>query len=93
VSHPDVGGTCAYASYGESCGGFSTRAVECGAGLACSHVDANGNRINPDFPGVCLEGKGQACGGNTTHAKVCADGLTCTSQSSLPVGDVGGLCQ
>ncbi len=90
-SRPDVGGTCDYAQYGQSCGGFIASAVECGAGLQCSHVTADGTRINPDLPGVCLEGPGQACGGNMTTAKACAGGLTCTGRQ--PVGDVGGTCQ
>ncbi len=91
VSSPDTGGTCDYATYGEACGGFIASAVECGAGLACSHVDASGNRINPDLPGVCLEGAGQPCGGNMTTAKACAAGLTC--EGGKLVGDIGGTCQ
>jgi hypothetical protein len=89
----DTGGSCGYASYGEACLGFNAQRVECNPGLQCSHVDANGVRINPDRPGVCLQGPNQECGGNMTNAKACAGGLTCTSQSGLPVGDVGGLCK
>ena len=91
VSNPDSGGSCDYASYGQSCGGFIASAVECGAGLVCAHVDANGNRTNPDAPGLCFEGAGQACGGNMTTAHKCAPGLSC--QGGPLVGDVGGTCQ
>jgi hypothetical protein len=89
----DLGGTCQYAEYNESCGGFIANPVQCDskAGLQCSHVDAKGNRINPDVAGVCLEARDQACGGNMTTAKACAEGLTC--QGGTLVGDVGGKCE
>src|SRR5439155_17744847 len=91
VSRPDTGGSCDYASYGQSCGGNTATALVCGAGLACSHIDASGNFINPDFPGVCLASAGQPCGGNTATAHACAGGLTC--KGGTLVGDVGGTCQ
>jgi hypothetical protein len=85
----DVGGTCAFAQYGESCGGFVVNPVACDHGLVCSHVDAQGNLINPDLPGVCLEGRGQHCGGFIVPSRVCAPPLHCRLQS---IPDVGGTC-
>jgi hypothetical protein len=93
LTNPDKAGTCGYANYNESCGGFTANPIECGNGLECSHIAADGTWINPDWPGVCLEGAGSQCGGNMTTAKACAGDLTCVSDSGLPVGDVGGTCQ
>jgi len=76
------------AQYGEPCGGFVARPVECGDGLACSHVGADGRLINPDLPGVCLAGEGSSCGGTFAGAHACASPLRC--ESSNP--DIGGVC-
>ena len=76
------------AQYGEACGGFVAHPTQCDAGLACSHVDADGTFINPDLPGVCLAGEGAACGGNMVGAHACASPLHCASSNP----DVGGTC-
>jgi hypothetical protein len=75
--------------YGYACGGFMANAPVCLPGLTCSHVDAHGNPINPDLPGVCLEAVGMTCGGNMTTAHACAGGLRCVSSNP----DVAGKCE
>jgi hypothetical protein len=82
-------------AYGEPCGGFSPNARTCAAGLACSHIDANGNFINPDIPGVCLEGYASRCGGFVPDPKVCAGGLECShidAYGNVINVDVEGYC-
>jgi len=76
------------AEYGEPCGGFVLHPAECGDGLACSHVGADGRLINPDLPGVCLAGEGSSCGGTVAGARACASPLRCQS----PHPDTGGIC-
>jgi hypothetical protein len=77
------------AQYGERCGGFVNNPIACDRGLACSHIDANGNFINPDLPGVCLQGAGQPCGGFIATPRVCAAPLHCQLQVNA---DLGGTC-
>jgi hypothetical protein len=78
------------AGYDDSCGGFVAHPVECDTGLDCSHVDANGHRINPDLPGVCLEGPGQHCGGFVANPHACASPLKCHLNRNP---DTGGNCE
>lgn len=42
---------------------------------------------------MCVSQRGGPCGGNVKDPCSCATGLTCKSNSSLPMGDVGGTCQ
>jgi hypothetical protein len=88
-------GVAVISGYGESCGGFVGHPAQCAPGLACSHIDANGNFINPDLPGVCLEGYDSRCGGFRRDAKVCAGGLECShidANGNFINPDVPGVC-
>lgn len=88
-------GVAVISAYGESCGGFVGHPAQCAPGLACSHIDANGNFINPDLPGVCLEGYSSRCGGFIRGAKVCAGGLLCShvdANGNFINPDLPGVC-
>jgi hypothetical protein len=82
-------------TYDSRCGGFTANPKACAGGLVCSHIDADGTFINPDLPGVCLEGYSSRCGGFMRDPKVCAGGLRCShidANGNFINPDVPGVC-
>jgi hypothetical protein len=56
--------------------------------VACSSADSETGSLQQAL-------EAQHCGGNIANAPTCPDGFECVPDpnSSLPFGDVGGICQ